>query len=105
MGVGLVDVHVLEEVHVHEVAIALLVVAGQAAVLVEVVGLDLGEVELAGLIGGNEVLVGADGRGARGKAEHAVGLEGDLGRDDGGGLAAHVLVILGANDSHNASLP
>ena len=105
MGVGLVDVHVIEEVHVHEVAIALLVIAGQAAILVEVVGLDLGEVEIAGLVGGNEVLIGPDGRGARGKAEHAVGLEGNLRRDDGSGLAAHVLVILSANDSHNASLP
>ena len=104
VGVGLVDVHVIEEVHVHEVAIALLVIAGQAAVLVEVVALDLREVQVAGLIGGNEVLVGADGRGAGGKTEHAVGLELDLGRDDVCGLAAHVVIVLGAKNPHDASL-
>ena len=80
-------------------------VAGQAAILVEVVGLDLGEVEVAGLIALDEALVGADGSGAGGKAEHAVGLGNDLGGHDVAGLAAHVLVILGANDSHNASFP
>ena len=56
------------------------------------------------LVRGNEVLVGADGRGAGGKAEHAVGLELDLGRDDVCGLAAHVVIVLGAKNPHDASL-
>ena len=76
----------------------------QAAVLVQVVGAHLGEVQIAGLIGLDEVLVGADGRGAGGKTQHAGGVGHDLSGDDGRRLAAHVLVVLGVDDTHSALL-
>ena len=103
MGVGLVDVDVIEEVVAHEVVIALHVVVREAAVLVEVIGVNLREVDVALLVPLDELVISADGRAAGSEAEDAVGLEDDLGRDDVGGLAAHVLVVFGVNDLHASS--
>ena len=104
MRVGEIDVDVVEQVVTHEEVIALRVIMVEAAVLVQVVGADLGEIAVPVLAGLNEVLVGADGRGAGGEAEHAVRLQDDLSGDDVRRFAAHVLVILGVNDLHGASL-
>ena len=75
-------------------------VLGQAHILVQVDGLDLGEVQLAGLILGDQLLVGANRAGAGGQAQNAVGLQVDLGGDDVGSLAADIGVILGNDQSH-----
>ena len=77
-------------------------VLAQAHVLVQVDGLDLGEVQDACLVLGDQFLVGTDGAGAGGQTQDTVGLQGDDGSDDGSGLAADVCVILGAdNIDHN----
>ena len=66
----------------------------KAAILVQVVGADLGKVDVALLVPSSELLVGTDRGGAGGKTQHAIGLEDNLRRDDIGGLAAHILVVL-----------
>ena len=50
VGVGGIDIDVLEEVLPHEVSVALVVILGQAHVLVQVHGSDLGEVQIPGFI-------------------------------------------------------
>ena len=104
MGVCLVDVDVIEQVLLHEVVVALGVIVGQATVLVQVVGAHLGEVQVAGLVGLDEVLIGANGRGAGGETQNAAGIHDDLGGDEIRCLAAHVLIVGGMNDTHNALL-
>ena len=54
---------------------------------------------------GDQLLVGAHGRTAGGQAQHAVGLHDDLGRDDVGGLAGHVVVIFCTDDLHKKIPP
>ena len=103
MRVVQVDVDVIEEVLTHKVVIALGIVVRKAAILVQVVGADLGKVDVALLVPSSELLVGANRGGAGGKTQHAIGLEDNLGRDDIGGLAAHILVVFSFNDLHYAS--
>ena len=99
------DVHMIEQVPVHEAPVALPVLARQAAVLVQVYRGDLGKVEVSALVPLDQVLVGAH-RGTAGRqAEHAVRLVDDLRGDDGRSLAGHLVVILGADDSHQNPLP
>lgn len=74
MRVVQVDVDVIEEVLTHEVVIALGIVVRKAAILVQVVGADLGKVDVALLVPSSELLVGTDRGGAGGKAQHTVGL-------------------------------
>jgi len=103
IAVGLVDVHMIEQVGAHEVGIALVVILGQTHVLVQVDGSDLGEVQLAGLILGDQLLVGTNRAGTGSQTQNAVGLQMDLGGDDIGSLAADIGVILG-NDQSRFSL-
>ena len=64
----------VDEVAVDEVRVALVVVAGQAHVLVEVVGANLGKGDLTGLVAAHELRVELQRRGAGGQAEHEVRL-------------------------------
>ena len=97
MRVVRVDVDVIEEVLTHEVVIALGIVVRKAAILVQVVGANLGKVDVALRVPSSELLVGTDRGGAGGKAQHTVGLEDNLRRDDISGLAAHILVVFSFN--------
>ena len=47
VGVCLVDVDMVEKVMIHEITIALVVVTGEAFVLVEVDAVNLGEIQIA----------------------------------------------------------
>ena len=98
-----IDIDVIEEVLTHEVVVALGIVVRKAAILVQVIGADLGEVDVALLVPSSELLVGANRGGAGGKTQYAIGLEDNLGRDDISGLAAHILVVFSFNDLHYAS--
>ena len=64
-----IDVDVIEEVLAHEVVIALGIIVRKAAILVQVIGADLGEVNIALLVPIGELLVGANRSGAGGKTE------------------------------------
>ena len=61
IGVVQVDVDILEQVVVHKVIVALVVISGQSSVLVEVHALYLGEIQISVLAALNQALVGADG--------------------------------------------
>ena len=88
----------------HEIAIALVVLRGQAVILVQVHALDLGKGELPLAVPGHQLLIGADGGGAGGKAQHAVGLQQDLGGNDMGGLTAHGGIVRALVNSHTVLL-
>ena len=103
-GLG-ADVHMVKQVAVHEAPIALGVLLRQAAVLVQVDGRDLGEVDIALVVPLDQLLVGAHGGAAGGQTQHAVGLHDDLRRDDVGGLAGHVVIILSTDDLHKKIPP
>ena len=93
----------VEEIVVHEVPVALVMLMGQAHVLVHIEGDDVGKRELPGLIHAHELLVHADGAGAGGQAQHegAVFLVGaDLRSDVVGSPLAHFIVIILNNNSH-----
>ena len=98
-----IDIDVIEEVLAHKVVIALGIVVRKTTILIQVIGADLGEVNVTLLVPSSELLVGANRGGAGGKTQHAIGLEDNLGRDDISGLAAHILVVFSFNDFHYAS--
>ncbi len=90
----------IKEVLLHEVAVALGMGALQAAVLVEVERLALGEAEVARLIALYQVGVQTDGRGARCQAQDAVRLSLDDGGDFVGGQSAHLFIRVGNDQLH-----
>ena len=94
VGVGQIQVDMVEQVVPHEIGVALVVVPVQAHILVQVDGADLGEVQLARLTAADQLLIGPHGAGAGGQAQDAAGLEDDLGGDDIGGGAAERRVVL-----------
>ena len=64
----------VDEVAVDEVRVALVVVAGQTHVLVEVVGANLGKGDLTGFVAAHKLSVELQRRGTGGQAEHKVRL-------------------------------
>ena len=69
-----VDVDMIEEMLIHEVVVALGVVVRDTKVLVEVIRADLGKVNIALLVPIDKLVIGANGRIARSKAQNTVGL-------------------------------
>ena len=89
VGVGELDVDLLEEVLVHEVAVALVVRTGQTHVFVEVPALNFLVADLLGLDRLGHLVVHEYGGGSGGETEHqlGIGLDGfgdHLGRELGG---------------------
>ena len=81
MGVGLVDVDVIKQLLVHEIAVGADVIGVQADVLVQVVGGDAGEIQHAGLVQVDQSLIGRNRGGAGGQAQYAVRVLQYLGLD------------------------
>ena len=98
VDVGGVDVHMVEQVAVHKAPVAFRVLLGQDAG-------DLGKVQVALVVPLDQLFIGTHGGTAGGQAQHAVGLHDDLGRDDVGGLAGHVVVIFCTDDLHKKIPP
>ena len=71
MSVLRLDVDVVKEVLLHEAAIALRMVGGEALVFVEVEGAHAGEIHAAFLAAGHELTVERQGRGAGRQSEYA----------------------------------
>src|SRR5699024_10610500 len=92
-----VNVDMVEEVFMHKVPVALGVVPLKAAVFIQVDGGNLGKIKVILVVPIDELLIDADRRGTGGQAKHAVRLHDNLGRDDVGGFAGHVIVIFGSN--------
>ena len=97
-----IDVHMIEQVLVHEIMIALGIIMGEAAILVEVVRAHLGEVDIALLVPLDKLLVGTNGGGTGSQTKDAIGLENNLRRDDIGRFTAHILVVASSNDPDHA---
>ena len=95
----------VKQIGAHEVSIALVMLRGKPYILVQIHGSDLGEVQLARLVFGNQLPVGTHGAAAGGKAQYAVGFQIDLSGNDVCGLTAYILIILGANQSHFVYFP
>src|SRR5438093_1089431 len=94
------DVHVLEEVLVHEVVVALGVIHGQAHVFVEVERRHPREVELLLLVQPHQLLIEAEWRGSGGHAEHGIRLGVEYFDDDLCRRLAHLLVVSLNDDFH-----
>ena len=73
-----IDIDVIEEVLAHKVVIALGIVVRKTTILVQVIGADLGKVNVALLVPSSELFVSANRGGAGGKTQHAIGLEDNL---------------------------
>ena len=100
VGVLRMDVNMVEEIVLHEIAVALLMVGGQPEVLVQVDGAGLREGQVALLIPLHKLLIEPYGGTAGGQTQHAVGLVDHLRRDNVGRPAAHGLVVFGLINAH-----
>ena len=95
----------VEQVGTHEVSVGLVMVLGQANVLVQVDGLDLGEVQLASFVLLDQFLVGANRAGTGSQTQNAIGLQGDDGSDDIASLDADVSIVFCTDQFHNKGSP
>ena len=92
-GALFVDVDMIEQVCVHEVTIALIILRGESFVLVQVYAGDVCEIEVAFVVPLNQLFVSAD-RGRSGcKAEHCVRFHDHLRGDDVCCFSAHIIII------------
>ena len=96
-----VEVDVLEEVVLHEAPVALLVVVGEAEVLVEVEGVDAGEVEFAALEALGDLVVELEGRAAGGQSDDVDAVVVQAILDDGVGGFGDGEFIGDDNDFHD----
>ena len=86
---------------VHKIPVALIIVAGEALVLVQIHRGNLGEVKAPLLIAVYQLFVGSLRSGACGQAQHTVRFYKDLGSDQIGCPAAQFLIILSSDNSHD----
>ena len=94
----------VEQIILHEIAVALIVGGGQPYIFVQVYRVHLGKAQIPLPVPLHQLLVGPDGGGAGGQTQHTVRLGYHLGCDDGGRPAAHGVVILLTIDSHGNTL-
>ena len=95
-----VDVHLVEQVAVHEAPVAFRVLLGQAAVLVQIDGGHLRKIDVALVVPVHQLCIRAH-RGAAGRqTQHTVRFHDDLRGDDVCRLAGHILVVFCTNDLH-----
>ncbi len=94
---------VVEEIVMHEVPIALVMLVGQAQVFIHVEGDHVGEGDFSGFVHPNELLVDPYGAGTRGQAQDEGArllVATNLGGDIGCRPCAHLVVIILNDDSH-----
>ena len=100
VGIGLLDVDLVEEVLVHEVAVALIVRRSETVIFVEVPALDVLEGYLLGLDVLGEAVIHLDRGGACRETQYALGILLDELGDHISGLAARFLFGLADYDFH-----
>ena len=96
-----VNVHMVKKVVMHEIMIALVVFRLHAVVFIQIDRSHIRKIQIALFVPLDQLLICADRRRTGGKTEHGIRLEDDLRRNDICRLAAHVLIILCTNNSHN----
>ena len=103
IGVGFVDIYMVKEVCIHEITVALLMGGLKADVFVQIHGADLAEIQTLFPAAAGKILIHANGAGAGGKTQTAVGLFADDLFDyicAGGALA---FIIIADDYSHNSA--
>ena len=104
MGASRVDIDMGEQVVLHEVTVALVVLRIEAAVLVQVEAGHVLEGQRAGLVVLNQAAVQADRGRAGGQTQHAIGVRGNITAYHARGSARHGLVIFGDDELHGKPL-
>ena len=84
----------VKQVRAHKIGVALVMILGKAHILVQIHGLHPGEVQVAGLILGDQLLVGTHRAGAGGQAQRGSRVHDQLGGDQIRRATAHILVGL-----------
>ena len=95
------DVHMVEQIALHEIAVALVMRGGQPHILVQVDRQNVLKADKALLIPVYQITVGALGGGAGSQTQHASGVVDNFAGNDLGGAAAHGLVVFFPIDSHD----
>ena len=93
-----------EQVVLHEVAVALVMLRIEPAVLVQVETGHVLEAQRAGLAILNQAAVQADGGRARGQTQHAIRMRGNVAAYHARGRTRHSLVVLGDDEFHGKPL-
>ena len=104
MGASRIDIDMGEQVVLHEVTVALVVLRIKASVLVQVEAGHVLEGQRAGLVVLNQAAVQADRGRAGGQTQHAIGVRGNIAAYHARGSARHGLVIFGDDELHGKPL-
>ena len=95
-------VYMIEQMLLHEIAVALLVLRIKTAIFVQIEGGHARKIELAFLETAHELSIQTLGRRTGGQTQHATGLFRNQIGDDIGRSLAHFLIILGNVDFHGS---
>ena len=74
-----IDIYPVKQVLVHEIIVALVIVLGQAFVLVKVYGSNLGEIQIPLFVPFHQLVINPNRRGTSGQSQGAVWLHNNLG--------------------------
>ena len=105
MGVCRINIYMRKQIVMHEVVIALLVLLGQALVLIQVYTSYVGEIVVAIFIACYQIFVSADRCGTGCQTQYAVRLVDDQCTNIVCSFSAHIVIIFGFDNSHIAYSP
>ena len=99
-----IDVDMVKEIMVHEIAVALFMLRRKAAVFVEIYRADILEIQIALFIPFDQLAVHAERRRTGCKSQDRIGLLNDLGGNDISGTAAHFFISRFTVNVHDMQL-
>ena len=99
-GTAAVDIDLAEQVLIHEIVVALIIVSGQPLVLIQVHGRHLREIQISLIIPLDQLLVCTDRSRSGRQSKHTVWLHNHLCRNDICCFSAQIVVIFCFYDFH-----
>ena len=98
-----INIHIVKQIMIHEIKIALIIFSRQSLVLVQIDRCYITKIQITLLIPFNELFVGSDRCGTGSQTQHTVWFHNDLCGNNVCCLTAHVVVIFCFNNFHHSS--
>ena len=103
VGFCFIDVYVIKQIGVHEIAIALIIFSGKSFILIKVYGCDLRKIQISFFVPLDQLFVHSNRCGTCSQTKNRSWLHDDLGRHDICCFSAYVVIIFSCINNHNLS--